>query len=311
MKLGRWLLAALFYIFLANSSYSQGCSDAGFCTMGSSKPSGVADSLYRQHFRFTLSYGAGEQGVTVVQAIPELELSFFKNNSIQLKLPFNTITGNLGDNNGVGDVAVSITQRFVRNESTSFSFSAGTKLPTGSTDEASGNTSSLPMPYQTGLGTTDLVVGAAWNYRTWNVSAGYQTVLNHDNKNTFLRSRYPGDTDAAGYFESNLLERGDDALLRIERRFHIKKFMITPGLLGIYRLTEDKITDDTGTQEAVKGSDGLTLNITTTAAYAVSNRFDLQLMFGAPALVRDVRPDGLTRSLVLNLGFRYNFNFSN
>lgn len=310
MKSIKIIYALFLFIITANSSYSQGCSDAGFCTMGSSKPSGIVDSLYRQHFKFTLSYGAGEQGVTVVQAIPELELSFFKNNSIQLKLPFNTITGNLGDNNGVGDVALSITQRFVRNASNSFSFSAGMKLPTGTTDEASDNTYSLPMPYQTGLGTTDLVVGAAWNYKTWNVSAGYQTVLNHDNKNTFLRSRYPGDSDAAGYFESNLLERGDDALLRIEKQFHIKKFMITPGLLGIYRLTEDKITDETGKQVAVKGSDGITLNITATAAYAVSNRFDLQLMFGAPAVVRDVRPDGLTRSLVLNLGFRYNFNFS-
>ena len=86
--------------------------------------------------------------------------------------------------------------------------------------------------------------------------------------------------------------------------------MVAPGLLGIYRLTEDEITDDTGTQVAVEGSDGLTMNITATAAYAVSNRFGLQLMFGAPAVVRDVRPDGLTRSLVLNLGFRYNFNFS-
>ncbi len=197
------------------------------------------------------------------------------------------------------------------NESNSFSISAGTKFPTGTTDKAVDSTYSLPMPYQTGLGTTDLVVGAAWNFKTWNVSAGYQTVLNHDNKNTFLRSRFPGDADAAGYFESNLLERGDDALLRIEKQFHIKKFMVTPGLLGIYRLTEDEITDDTGTQVAVEGSDGLTMNITATAAYAVSNRFGLQLMFGAPAVVRDVRPDGLTRSLVLNLGFRYNFNFSN
>ncbi|MDQ3051561.1 MAG: transporter [Bacteroidota bacterium] len=301
------LLATLFYV---NYSYSQGCSDAGFCSMGSLQSVDVADSAYRQHIKMTLGYGAGEDGVSIIQAIPELELSFFTGLVLQIKIPFVSSSGNLGDNNGIGDMAFSFTQQWTETSTSTFSVSAGMKIPTGSTDAGSDNLTSLPMPYQTGLGTTDLILGASWRYKTWNVSAGYQKVLNHDNQNTFLKPANPVDPRILSYFDSNNLERGDDALLRLEKQYKFRNLVVTPGVLAIFRLTEDKITDTTEKQVALNGSDGITLNITASATYILSNRFDLLLMAGAPAVVRDVRADGLTRSFVVNVGFRYNFNFS-
>lgn len=311
MKISNLLFCLLtFGILFTNNSYSQGCSDAGFCTMGSLQPAEVADSVHRQHFKITFSYGAGEEDVVIMQVIPELELSFLKKNFLQIKIPYSSATGNLSDNSGMGDLAFSLTRRWTETPTSSFSVSAGMKLPTGTTDAASGLPGSLPMPYQTGLGTTDLILGASWIFKTWNVSAGYQKVLNHDNQNTFLKHSTTVNPDLEPYYNSNLLERGDDALLRLEKQFKFRNLVVTPGVLAIFRLMKDRITGFSGQQVALNGSEGLTLNITASAAYVLSERFDLQLMAGAPAVVREVRADGLTRSLVLNLGFRYNFNFS-
>ena len=55
------------------------------------------------------------------------------------------------------------------------------------------------------------------------------------------------------------------------------------------------------------GSEGLTLNLTADARYAFNDQWALEVAMGTPLIVRDVRPDGLTRSLVLNVGLRYAF----
>jgi len=286
-------------------SFSQGCSDAGFCTIGSLATSTAKDSSFKHLAKLSFSYSIGEQSTTHIHVIPELEFSFFKNNMLQIKVPYISVNGNLGSGSGIGDLSFSFSQKIISKENSQMTITVGTKLPTGITDKSK-NEISQPMPYQTGLGTTDLILGASYQCNKWKFSSGYQMVISNKNENHFLHSA-ANSSDANKYFESNLLARGDDALLRAERNFTLHKLKLSAGLLAIYRLQKDKITDSIGTQVALKGSDGLTLNITIGVQYDFSNQSGLSILFGTPAVVRDVRADGLTRKLVLTVAGQFRF----
>ena len=136
---------------------------------------------------------------------------------------------------------------------------------------------------------------------------GIQGVLSNKNENTFLKSTYTSNADAQKYFESTFLNRGIDALFRIEKGFIHKKINLSTGLLAIYHLNESTMLDESGNRIAIKHSDGLTLNITGKAQYNLSNHFGINFSFGFPSVVRKVRPDGLTRHFVLAAAFNYNF----
>ncbi|MCB0782962.1 MAG: hypothetical protein KDC02_01800, partial [Flavobacteriales bacterium] len=82
---------------------------------------------------------------------------------------------------------------------------------------------------------------------------------------------------------------------------------IQPGLLAIYHLDQDTRLDSAGSRMSVEGSDGLTLNLTIDARYRLNDAWTLELAYGSPMVVRDERPDGLTRSMVLNLALAYRF----
>jgi hypothetical protein len=55
------------------------------------------------------------------------------------------------------------------------------------------------------------------------------------------------------------------------------------------------------------GSQGLTLNGNTYIDYEFNSKNIIQLNLGMPVIVRDARPDGLTRSFIANLEYRIKF----
>lgn len=305
----KFILIFIGFCMYCQNSKAQGCSDAGFCTIGGLAHQEMPDSTQTRNFKnsakLSFSYGLGEQNTSIYQIITDAEIKFIKNYSVQFKIPYVYANGNLGSNNGMGDLVVSFNGKYRLKNKAVLNATIGGKFPTGKTDDGSASLS-LPMPYQTGLGTYDLILGASLQFQQWNFGAGYQRVLKNQNKNNFLYGETLLPVKNA-YFESNLLDRGDDALLRIERNFKIRKVNLSVGLLGIYRLQKDKITWIDGKQGELDGSRGLTLNITGTAQYEFSGRTGMALMFGAPVLVREVRPDGLTRELVTTLSFQFHF----
>ena len=300
------LFISVLFFFPVHQVNSQGCSDAGFCTMGNLKPQSEADTSFNHSASVSFSYGIGEQKTTIYQIISEIEFSFLKNNSIQIKAPYVFVNGNLGSNTGAGDISLSITQTIKYSDTTQLSFTGGIKLPTGSEDTGKDFGFPLPMPYQSTLGTTDLILGASFKHNSWNIAVGLQAILSDENKNQFLRSRFAV-PEAQKYFESNQLRRGNDALLRIEKSFSLKKLTLSAGLLNIIHLNAASIVDSAGNRVTVNGSDGLTVNVTGNAQYEISNRTLINFSFGFPTIVRDARPDGLTRKLVLIAGLRFGF----
>ncbi|HNQ11650.1 MAG TPA: hypothetical protein PKH65_01575 [Bacteroidia bacterium] len=297
----------LFFLSLfciSGAVYAQGCSDAGFCSAGSMQNhNGQDEYVNLSKVSASISYGVGEQGVSIVQFTPEVQIGLFTGTQIQVKIPFMAINGNIGSNSGLGDAIFSITQKLpIDLNDGDILITAGSRIPIGTTDEKDKD-GPLPMPYQTGLGTLDGIGGLSVRLKQWKMSAGFQWVMDDQNKNQFLRAAWLGNEDAQKYFESNKLKRGNDALLRIDRSLKVGRFVFTPGVLGIYRLNKDSYVNENGVRSSISGSDGLTLNINLSSDIKINDKAGLNVIAAFPAVVRDKRPDGLTRSAVLSFTF--------
>lgn len=186
------------------------------------------------------------------------------------------------------------------------SFTAGIKLPLADGDMRKDGRG-LPMPYQSSLGTTDLITGVTLSDGTWQFSLGWQQPLTTANENVFDPEQW-STGEAYDYFPSYMLKRRADVLLRGVYRGNIsRKLSGSGGLLAIYHVGTDEYRDTELNYVKLKESDGLTLNVSGTFDWKVNASFTLGLTMGFPVVVRDVRPDGLTRSIVVAPEVRWAF----
>lgn len=293
----------------------QGCSDAGVCTAGpigevaATSDSTTASSL---HFaRLTFSLAAGERGTSILQVVPEVSIGVTDRLSFQLKVPYISVSGDLGSTSGLGDPVLTGSYIFHRSDKQRLEGLLGVKVNSGDANTQANNRP-LPMPYQTTLGTTDLLLGLTYRRGRFSGAVAYQHVLVQDNRNGFFRSAWAGSADstaAASYFGSLALERANDAVVRVQYAVPVGDLILQPGLLVITHLGKDTQLNfaDPSQRVAINGSDGLTLNLTVDARYKLNDRWAIEAAFGSPLVVREVRPDGLTRSMVVNLGVRCAF----
>jgi hypothetical protein len=86
-----------------------------------------------------------------------------------------------------------------------------------------------------------------------------------------------------------------------------KNLKLTPSVLSIYHLSNDKFTDEFNVEREIIGSEGLTLNGNVFLDYQINQKNGIQVNFGIPFIVRDTRPDGLTRSFITNLEYKIKF----
>jgi hypothetical protein len=306
---------------------AQGCSDAGACSAGpigqlqlwQDSTSDVVD--YRHMARVGYTYAIGEQGTTIIQTNAELSVGIGPRLSVQAKVPYIWAGGNLSENRGIGDIITTASYAFVKESDRNLTTVLGVRLPTGSTDAmnttittSAGIGRPLPMPYQTGLGTTDLLMGINARHGRWVAAFAYQHVLHNANNNRFTHGSWFHDEQANEYFESNFLERKDDLVGRLQYAYGCGRLSLQPGLLAIYHVAEDTrqndfLTDMNSPPErvAIAGSQGLTLNVTLDVRFKLSEQWAIETSLGAPVVTREARPDGLTRDFVGSAWLRYRF----
>ena len=70
---------------------------------------------------------------------------------------------------------------------------------------------------------------------------------------------------------------------------------------------EDTYQNVFGNRENIKGSDGLTINGNLITTYNFNKKNSLELSLATPFLIRDIRPDGLTRKFVAGLIYKISF----
>jgi hypothetical protein len=292
----------------------QGCSDAGFCTMGAMKPDQPFNKKVPIRLRsMEISFYRGKTTLTPVVYVATADASFSlfdQKTTFQVKLPFQAVTGNFGNTSGLSDISLCLSRNLYSSEKFDVNASVGTKLPSNRSNlEEDGKP--LPMYYQTSLGTYDAIAGISLITRKWLFATGIQYAFN-ENRNEFTWSswpEYPDQNYVRKYDKAYHLKRGTDVMLRVERNFRYSRWNFTAGVLPIFRITRDEIEDPPGSGARVKpeGTTGMALSAIITAGYSFDVKSGMRLLFGKKITQRDVNPDGLTRTTVATVSYYYRF----
>ena len=286
----------VFIVFVSNNIFSQGCSDAGFCTSENMKYGTSVDSL-KHTIKFGINQGSADFDVSVFGMYLEYKYQITEKINLGTRINYTSQSKEAVSSSAISDGYIIADYLFTP----TLSASVGLKIPftDGNVKE---NGFALPMDLQPSLGTYDLVLGLSKKYNNLFFAMGYQQPLNK-NKNTFFK---PLSTNE--FFTTNQFKRAPDLLLRIGYNYEINnKWKLSPSLLPIYHLANDSFEDVTNQEIQIKGSEGLTLNASLLVQYLINNKNALEFNLGSPLITRDARPDGLTRSFVLNLEYKFSF----
>jgi hypothetical protein len=317
------ILTICFLIINASSDMAaQGCSDAGFCTMGAMKPNQSFNKkldIRLQSIEISQGYGFTKFNTHIWATTIDANFSFNAKTAFQVKLPYMATSGRLGDTHGISDISLSLSRNVFNNEHYQIGITIGTKIPTNKADLANRDTGApLPMYYQTSLGSYDLILGASLISRNWLFAVGYQQALNA-NDNHFIRNLVASDDGNFAiipqarllYPPANQIFRGKDIMIRVERNFRFARFNFFVGILPIYRFTKDTIVLPTsGRRVEVIGSDGLAFTVLTGFGYQFSTKSGVKFLYGKKELdgiSRTTNPDGLSREWVTSIAYLYRF----
>lgn len=264
------------------------CSDAGVCSVGH-----VTDDNKNNILNINLGYKYGSSGkeydVKYHSFLLGAAYNILEKTSVQISIPYNIQSGPLGDVNGIGDLLISVTQNIISQNNSSLDASIGAKFATGED-----NADNLPMAYQSGLGSNDILFMINYNYNNIGFGVGYQL---------------------AGERNDNIikLERGNDLLLRASYNFLFDRFNIKPQILFIKRLSESNVVNSVSmapieTYIDVENSDQAQLNLLTVIQYQIDNNYSLYADFAIPFINREVNVDGLTRAYSVSVGAQFRIN---
>lgn len=317
MHIHQQIILILVFVLWSFIGISQGCSDAGFCTMGAMKPSQDFNKETPIKLRsISLGFYEGQSNTSAIirAGLLDFGLTIGGQYDLQVKVPYMHINGNFGSTSGIGDISLSLTKNLFTNPQFDIMGTLGAKIPTNRSDmTVPGRDMVLPMYYQTSLGTYDFIAGGSFINREWLFSVGYQQPLIHQNENTFEATIdswgwYEGGMDyVRKHDEANYLRRGADIMMRFERNFRMSRLNFNVGLLPIYRITKDQALNENNEYEKLEGTTGLALS----ALFGVNFKFNvfsgINLIYGQRITDREYNPDGLTRKHVINLNYTYNF----
>lgn len=305
--------------FASNRVSAQGDSDPGFSSVGAMRTAAglaITDEEYENQ-KVQLSVGTGfakgEQDVKLVipqleMRIPALEMGYF-----DVRLPMQATTGDLAHIWGLGDLTVTYTHFIANPEGWSFQFTGGGLFGMGTANQTDGKTRTLPMAYQSSLGSTDVIVGANAMFKQYvTIAAAYQQPVFRYNDNDYIRSTPYNDPlySNSTYEVGRRLYRNGDVMLRVEGHYGGTRAGISAGPLAIYHLRNDLYMDRQGYYHEIKDSKGFTLNLAGNAFLRFGRyaSFKLDVSAGIPVVDRDAIPDGTKRQWLVIPRFTYFFN---
>jgi len=300
----KYFILFVLLIFCSDSLFSQGCSDAGFCSMSDFKPSesDSVENTQKNRFKSGLSSGKADNQINATSFYLEYSRAISKNVGLECKISGSHLDGRETTVAGVSDFYINTTVKI----NSKIKASGGLKYPLNQ-GNLSKNGSVLPMDYQTSLGTFDAIAGISFELNKLHFVVAVQQPL-VQNKNKFIAG---ADTlfSTDKFLSTNKFSRSGDVLLRVSYPVQIfRKWKVTPSVLPIYHLKNDRFTDPAANKVTeITGSEGLTLNGNIFLDYQINQKTIIQLIAGKPFIVREERPDGLTRSWVAEISFSTRF----
>lgn len=304
----------------AFSAWSQGCSDAGFCTMGAMKP----DQHYSKRLAIKLrslevNYYRGTSLLTpiIYAATVDFNIGINDFSSFQIKLPYQWASGTLGENGGLSDISLSYTRTLKTTKKWNINGTIGGKIPSGDANKTVNNEFTggqdvpIHMYYQNSLGSFDAIAGVSAISNKWLFATGVQVALTSNN-NQFTWSGfiddYPDPNYVREYNVARELKRGVDVMLRVERNWRFTNFNFSLGALPIIRITKDEgIAADETERRKFDGTTGMALSVLASFGYHLDVNSSFKIIQGIKLTDRDFNPDGLTRNEVLSISYVYKF----
>ena len=292
---------------------AQGCSDAGFCTMGAMRPGQPYSNnlnIMLKSVELSQYIGLTRFNDRIYATTLDFNLGLTRKDAVQFKLPYMAAKGPLGEMQGVGDISLSYTRTLKKTLRYQFNITGGAKIPLGNSGKVF-EEKPLPMYYQQNLGTYDFVLGISFLTNKWLVATGLQYPLN-TNQNQFSSKPWIQEgtsSEVIDQYSSSIdLDRGKDVMFRVERSIRKSNWGVSIGLLSIYRLNKDERTNPTTKErELVKDSDGLALTGLLGLNYMFNVNSTLKVIYGHRIIKRHVSPDGLSREQVVGVGYVYKF----
>jgi hypothetical protein len=240
--------------------------------------------------------------------------------NIGAMLPLNRQRGKLGTVQGVGDLLV-VLDYLVIDHPGDLTMTGESSLLTGTFEATSiqlggkfatgaVNMQDLPLLYQNGLGTNDLLLGIIY-------SAAHPQKFDYDLFEGGFTLQIPFGT-AGNKFDS--LQRGIDLLGRIGYQYPIlHSFGLKGEILAIQRLTRSTLhntlvfttessPDPIATISEYKVNDNvLQINFSASATYNIQEDVFFETGFTVPLLDKKINYDGLKRSYTLFASVNYHF----
>lgn len=292
----------VFTILISSYSFSQGCSDAGICSIGNGFSAAI-DST-KNVIEIGNVFGKGLEDVTYISPYISYTRLFTSHFSLTTKITYSQASGSFGTRGDISDAFLVGNYKFSEKNNKQWSTLLGIKIPfTGSNDKI--NNFSIPLDYQSSLGTYDLFLGADLKYKKWNFNTAIQIPVINSNANSYF-----DEYSASNAFPTtNLFERKPDALFRSMYTLKSKsqKFTYKPNLLFIYHLGNDTYENIYGKRQQIQNSSGVTVNANLITNYKINSTNSIEASFAFPVVVREIRPDGLTRAATLGINYKYSF----
>lgn len=271
------------------------CSDAGICIIGKHNVKEIPGNTSS----ISLGYVYGSSGETpdidgnlndlsFGSFLLEADIDVTKNMRLGASIPYTFISGPLGENHGIGDLAITFSRSFRIKKIHGLTVTIGGKFATGNVN----SDDSLPQRYMPGLGTNDLLIGAVYDYESYYFGIGYQK--------PFGRS---------GNYDTRL-KRGDDILIRAGFFEQMNKLGIKAEILTILRIQPSSVLDQSAPTESfveVEGSNEVQVNLMAAVTYRASKEIGLTGRAAIPFLKRDYNIDGLKRTISFSGSINYFF----
>ncbi len=302
----KFLTFLLFITINYTSSFAQGCSDAGFCSVGNGFKGHEAN--LKNSVDVGVIYGLAGEGVTVFSQYLTYSRDISDKFALSAKITSGVANGIFGTRGNVGDVFLAGNYKFKSKfsdieGSKVWSLLVAVKIPLTSANDKINNVS-LPMVFQSSLGTFDFIGGLNLAYKKWDFNTAVQIPLT-DNKNSY----FSGNSGGKYFTSTNLYQRKSDVLFRTTYKLKTtnEKFTFKPNVLFIYHLGEDSFQNVFGMRQNIVGSDGLTINGNVIVSYKLGKKSYLETSIASPFVIKKERADGLARGLTAGLSYKINF----
>lgn len=284
-------------ILITSSIFSQGCSDAGFCSLINTTPLSERSGKKVHTVRLSQSIGRADKTLMAYNTAIEYSRWICPILTVNARVNFLAHSGNDIETGEIGDAYLTADYKISQKITSIIGF----KIPLRYGDKVKKGIV-LPMDYQPSLGTLDFLFGLQTKCENWGFGLGFQQPLTQNNNHFFSQNFIATEV----FQTTNNYFRNPDAWARLSYFLHAGKFTIIPNLLPIYHLGDDSYVEG-GNRMLIKGSKGLTLNGDIQIDFNVCESNTIGFNFAAPLVVRDARPDGLTRKYNATLDFRHRF----